>query len=1606
MALSASATAQFVQPLLDKPVEITSIKYGLLSDEAIHRLSVLPCHRVIGNEKNFGVNDGRLGPSDRQSVCTTCGQRSTECTGHAGHINLEAPVFHLGYFSTVIRVCRTVCKRCSNVLLTRGERDYYLRRLRSTTLEPQQRTALIKTIQEDAYKTRVCLVCGGLNGTVRRVRPMRIVHEKYLVEPRRGEQANEDREEFLQDELRSAVLHNADVGSHKEYIHEFLHPQRVKELFEAIPLDQVPLLGLQPGTNPCSLLISTLLVPPVCVRPRGMSMTNHIREDDLTTQYNEILICSDMMNDGTNDAARSVETWELLQTRVARLLDAALPGFPSHLRTVECKSFAQRMKGKQGRFRGNLSGKRVDFSGRSVISPDPNLRIDELAVPLRVARVLTYPQRVFAGNIQLMRRLVRNGPYVHPGALTVYLSKERSRKSLRNARDREAIAARLSIGDIVERHVMNGDYVLFNRQPSLHRISLMAHRARVLPFRTFRFNECCCAPYNADFDGDEMNIHVVQTEEARAEAKELMLTAHNIITAKNGEPIIACTQDFLTAAYLVTARDALFDRASFTQMVSHWLGAETQYALPVPAILKPAELWTGKQLIELILRPSPETQLLLNLEAKTRFYSGAGAHDDPAEGYVAFLDSVLISGRLDKKLLGGGAKDGLFARLYALSGGEQTATCMTRIAQFTSRYLQNYGFSLGLGDVSPTPSLNKKKAVVLAESFERCERMISLAKTGRLIPKPGMTVKQSLESMLNSELSQVRDACGSAAVQALDAKSNAPLIMVNSGSKGSALNTAQMMACVGQQTVSGKRIMNAFQDRALPHFARFAEDPASRGFVASSFYSGLSPTEFFFHSMAGREGIVDTAVKTAETGYIYRRLSKAMENLSVGYDASVRSVQGGIVQLCYGEDGMDPWLMEGMHGTPLNLEQEWLSNRAAYARFRTQVEAVLRGPVSKAEHTASDSLLREYAALYAEWHAVSLLPSEVESFVLRCLHGEAATLAACGRVLEAENAIRQGGASMSRVAHMKLSSSSTELGGLRVLQFFAQHGTEKLRGDFQAFFHKKQGELVRLREKLQLPTNAHVGTQDSRAAITAPDKASRNTKRKAAHPGEGAVAVNAKEKATTAAAAAAEIHAFAESLQTELLPLTRGMLLHFLTACARKLQRKLCEPGTPCGAIAAQSVGEPSTQMTLRTFHFAGVASMSITQGVPRLVEVINSNKNIATPVITAPIKLEDDFTAMDLGNGSRTPYQAARAVKGLMERVLLKEVTREMVEVVTPRQYYIQIFLDLDLIRRLMLPIDAAVVCQRLYAAAARPMSPLRHLSEGCVQVISRDCLIVMPYEKDPSRVYFNIQHLLTLLPELVVGGVLGVNRVMIADKGAKLLAEGAELLSVMSLPYVDGIHTTCNHVAVVERALGIEAARETIVKEITSILQAYSLNIDIRHIYLLADVMTSRGVVLGITRYGIQKMNNNVLTMASFERTTEHLYNAAVAEREDVNLSVSESIIIGKPIPLGTSSFNVLLDKGSVAPPGCNTGRMATPSAAEAAAGLSAAAAAKRNVGRSGAKVELTPKEVYLRNSYAACAAASSRGVNGYHHRTPHGNYASRPLSAEGVFQLDLFS
>ena len=390
-----------------------------------------------------------------------------------------------------------------------------------------------------------------------------------------------------------------------------------------------------------------------------------------------------------------------------------------------------------------------------------------------------------------------------------------------------------------------------------------------------------------------------------------------------------------------------------------------------------------------------------------------------------------------------------------------------------------------------------------------------------------------------------------------------------------------------------------------------------------------------------------------------------------------------------------------------------------------------------------------------------------------------------------------------------------------------------------------------------------------------------------------------------------------------LLVTTENMQL-MIDECILKHQKYRCEPGTACGAIGAQSIGEPGTQMTLKTFHFAGVASMSITQGVPRIKEIINAAKTIKTPLITAFLTNQCD-------------EQAAKVVKARVERTTLGDICTSFDEVYTPINCYIVVRIDLNTLFDLQLDIDSFSIRDAIlrYAASttrkrhnAFPLKP-QHIPK---EQVSANTLHIYPYDTMKDKLLHNIQKILTHLPGIVVAGLAGIKRAvvssfkeekyMVSEKQAtgeykqiekskrhyKLLIEGADLLEVCSIPGIDSERSFCNHIAVTEKVLGIEAARLMIIREIRGVMGSYGLAIDIRHVMQLADVMTFRGEVLGITRFGMQKMRDSVMMLASFEKTTDILFDAAAHSRKDDKLGVSEKIIMGAPIKLGTGLFKLL--------------------------------------------------------------------------------------------------
>jgi DNA-directed RNA polymerase III subunit RPC1 len=1247
-----------------------------------------------------------------------------------------------------------------------------------------------------------------------------------------------------------------------------LTPVRAFELFQKIPDDDVTLLWMgEEFSRPENLIVWSIPVPPVPIRPSvAMDIGGGSNEDDLTVKLQEIIDVNNALKLAISMGATMkmiVEDWEFLQIQVAQFVNGEVPGIPRMLAGPKpIRGLCQRLKGKQGRFRGNLSGKRVDFSGRTVISPDPNLRVEQLGVPELVAKVMTYPEMVNRYNIEKLRQCVLNGPDVHPGANMIRQSNGFI-KSLHFG-DRKKSAAFLKIGDVVERHMADDDVVLFNRQPSLHKMSIMSHRVKVFPWRTFRFNECACTPYNADFDGDEMNLHLPQTEEAKAEAATLMNITNNLITARNGEPLVAATQDFLTCAHLITKKDVFFSREDFFRVISYFSDALEEIDVPAPAIYKPKKLWTGKQVISILVRPNKSVKSCVNVESKERFYTDHKAMCSE-DGYVLFYRGELMCGNLGKKTLGGESKHGLFYVLIRDYGPEEATRCMTRLSKLCARYMENRGFSIGISDVTPTKEVQAMKLRIMEEGKLKSEKQIDEYKNDRIKLKPGCNALQSLESELNGILGKIRERCGQEAVKVLH-HTNSPQTMAQCGSKGSQLNISQMMACLGQQSVGGSRIQNGFVNRTLPHFPLSSLTPAAKGFVQNSFFTGLTATEFFFHTMGGREGLVDTAVKTAETGYMARRLMKALEDLSLQYDNTVRNSEQTVVQFSYGDDGLNPHMMEG-GDRPVNY------------------------------HRLSTNILANYKCEEER----SLLSYEVRDIVKERIESESF------QVL-----LPQGFLFLKETTKF-FSDIADKL--LKFEMLILNFENTNAEGEDNSNYSKD----------ILLNKDFFTGLENTRQRLKDMSPQELHQWRQNASTSEECTELRL------------EYQEALYLLKENIIRITKTHIEVILKDSLNKYWKSNVEPGEAVGATGAQSLSEPGTQMTLKTFHFAGVASMNVTLGVPRLKEIINASKVISTPIITAQLVQNDNSTS-------------ARIVKARIEKTTLGEIAEYIREVHSPEQSYVSIKLDMQAIQNLHLDVNTHTVRQAILKGTgigsySKQFASLRAVKDKHVSIIettqsSHDfagkgdhedetvsgCYlrIFPPESKDTGkgipahqRMYFNIQSLKAALPHIIVQGIPSVSRAVINEEndGSKsksksyyMLVEGYGLQEVMGTAGINGLDTKSNHVVEVQHVLGIEAARTMIGSEIGYIMSAYGITVDRRHLLLLSDVMTFKGEILGITRFGVAKMRESVLMLASFEKTTDHLFDAAVHSRQDSIVGVSECIIMGVPIPIGTGIFKLL--------------------------------------------------------------------------------------------------
>lgn len=852
--------------------KIKQINFGLMSPEDIREMSVVKIetpdtYDEDGYPIENGLMDPHLGVIDPSLKCRSCGYRGGECQGHFGSIELARPVIHVGFGDIIHKILRSTCNECGRVLLTDDEIFKYTEKIKDAQNHHENLTKLLKDIYNDARRD-VCPHCEADQDDITIDKPVSIVQKM-------------EGEDYK------------------------LTASEVRERLERISDEDAFVLGVNPEVaRPEWLVLTVLPVPPVTVRPSITLDTGERSEDDLTHKLVDILRINQRLIENMEAGAPQLiveDLWELLQYHVTTYFDNEASGVPParHRSGRPLKTLAQRLKGKEGRFRSNLSGKRVNFSARTVISPDPNISINEVGVPEMIAKEVTVPAYVNDWNMDEMRTYIENGPNVHPGAN--YVIRTDGRKIRVYDETKDMILEKLEPGYIIERHLKDGDMVLFNRQPSLHRMSMMAHEVRVLPYKTFRLNLCVCPPYNADFDGDEMNMHVFQTDESRAEAKSLMRVQEHILSPRFGGPIIGAIHDHISGAYLLTKPGSEFTEEQALQIIrkSHLFNNEN---VDPKHLKRKHENWTGKELFSLLL---PDD---LNLVYKAEICQKCDVCKEEAcdiDAYVVIENGELKHGVIDEKAYGS-FSGRILDKIVKEYGPARAREFLDRSTDLAICGIMKTGITTSTNDEEIPEEAQERINEHLRESENKVDKLVEAYENDYLEALPGRSLEETLEMKIMQVLGEARDVSGQIAENYLTMEHNHSVVMARTGARASMLNLTQITSCVGQQSVRGGRIHRGYIDRTLPHFRKNELGAKAKGFVHSSYKKGLDPIEFFFHAMGGREGLVDTAIRTAQSGYMQRRLVNALQDLQVKPSGLVTDNQGMVIQLMFGEDGVDP----------------------------------------------------------------------------------------------------------------------------------------------------------------------------------------------------------------------------------------------------------------------------------------------------------------------------------------------------------------------------------------------------------------------------------------------------------------------------------------------------------------------------------------------------------------------------------------------------------------------------------------------------------------------------------------------------------------------------
>ncbi len=1426
---------------IEQDIDIETVKgiqFSVLSPDEILKRSVCEITKTdtyTGNEPVInGLFDIRMGAIELNRLCGTCGLKASLCPNHMGHIVLETPLYHIMFYDTVRKLLKCMCFNCSKLFVSHNTENKEFKeeitRIKNIKNNLKRFDAYVKFVSgiQTKIKSDGCGFdgCVGCNSEL---------HTNVKKSPFK---------------LSLEYTNNEKVKSEVD-----ITPEQVLRVFKRISNEDMELLGFNPIWSRPEWLISTVLpVPPPAVRPSIIEENGQRREDDLTHKLSDIVKFNLLYKEKKEKASTNAEVLKnsalILQYHVFTFLNNSIPGISAALQRNgrKMKSVSDRLRKKDGRIRGNLNAKRVDQSARSVITPDPYISVDQLGVPIKVAMNLTFPEIVNQLNIDKVRNLILNGPDNWPGAK--YIHKSGKDGIIINIKycNLGDIADNLEIGDIVHRHVMDDDYVLFNRQPSLHKMSMMCHRVKVMPFKTFRLNVLDTPPYNADFDGDEMNMHLPQTVQTMNELKDLAYIPYMIISQKDGVPIIGMVQDVLLGSYRISSDNVRLD----AKAVSNLQMVNTMFNGKLPSNTKQ---YTGKEIYSMILPPN------INTEIKK----------------FKVENSLITSGKLNKHAFKGLSK-GLIPLIYHDFGPKACKNFLDNTQRLICRWLMLDGFSVGMSDLIITEDHKAKIKEIVNDNKKKAYETLDKFRRGELVNNNIFDNEKFIENKLINIMNELNSGVQKVCMENLNDDTNRMINMVNSGSKGKESNVTQIMGCVAQIKVEGKRIPYGFTGRTLPHYTKYDDGPEARGFVENGFIEGLTPQEVFFHAMGGREGLIDTAVKTSDTGYIQRRLVKSMEDAKIYYDFTVRNASGVIVQFIYGEDGMNGSKIERQDIPFIKMNDIELAHN-----YLLTENDELKFYLLKQAADITIKSLSELKNLFKE------ICEDRDTLITKVFKNKLVD-----NILYTIpfNRILNDAKSKLKNANVKRKKSDLD----------AQYILENIKW---------------LKENLIINTDCCLFLRLLLNTYLNPKQ----------------LIIN---------------HGF-----------TKNIFDYIVQKIVRYFKQSITHPGEMVGVIAAQTIGEMGTQMTLDSFHVSGTdAAVNATSGVPRLKELLSVSKNIKTPTMT--IHLKDDVSKiLKEDNIDETKIEQAKfSVLGIKTNI---EVIR-LCNIIDKSEIYwdngtltnipddknfvsiYNLFKNQhsddeksNLVLRLLINKEKLLMYDLKMIDIYTSINNHYNQFINCVfsDDNSNQCIMRITLNiNNPqmSQIYETEDHITILkaveyniVYNMLIKGVKGIKKVSL-DKTQiveyslderkfnnytewSLNTDGTNMKDIFKNKNIKFEKTRSNDIREIYETLGVEAARKALALELETVIGEDQMNY--RHLSLLVDTMTSRGQLMSIDRHGINRSDVGPLAKCSFEETTDMLVNASIFSEYDHLNGVSANVMLGHKAPCGTGDFDVIIDE-----------------------------------------------------------------------------------------------